>query len=154
MPTAKRSTSWVEREIDVDGLVSGNQDLTQFTVNLALDERKDATVTRMLVQMRYRLTGVGTLGVTHQGIVLANSDAIAAATLPDPEIESDEPGWLWRNAYEIEQTDNPAFRLQLDLHGQRKLRGDDEVLVMITEYVGTGTLVVTGWARTLVKHRA
>jgi len=125
-----------------------------MTVNLAVDERKDATVTRIIADLQLTLTGSGTTGAMSFGMCILNLDAIAALAIPDPEIESDHPGWLWRTELNIREIDNPAWQLHLDLRSQRRFRDDDEMLSLIMSYVGTGTGVVKGWTRTLVKHRA
>ena len=109
-------------------------------------------MTRTLLDLSFELTGSGTEGDAFMGMAMVGTDALAAAALPDPEDESDHPGWLWRTMYHIFQNDGVRFRVFKDLRAQRKLAGEEVTLALMMHYIGTGTLVSAGWARVLIKR--
>ena len=129
-------------------------DATDLLANLVQDERKSATITRVIIDLDLSVLQLGSSLQAHIGLTKMNTDALASAAFPDPADEVDQPGWLFRTMYDVRENDNPVFRMHWDLRAQRVLAGGEETLVFIVEGVGSGSvdLIGKGWARVLMKR--
>ena len=140
----------MDRIIDLSAS-SGNEDSVDLLANLAEDERKGATVTRVIMDLRYTLAGIGSVQDISIGLTLVNDDALASGALPDPQAETDQPGWLWRTTHEIAEPDNPNLRQHHDLRAQRKME-EEETLVLIIFVAAVNVMTVHGMSRVLMRR--
>ena len=132
--------------------------------NLALDsgvpddEKKGATVTRCLGELWINLVVSGNGDVVSGGIVLVGDDALAAGSLPDLEVSTDEYSWYWWFAQVPVFTSNPqdysqVMRVRFDLRGQRKYPSEEHTFVLILVKGGVAINInVDGYVRTLFKR--
>ncbi len=86
---------------------------------------------------------------------MVDDDALAAAALPDPNEEAEQPGWMLRGAAILlvsNANDGSQFvPIKNDISGQRKFQGNNSSLVFLVNNGGTGTISVHGIIRYLVK---
>ena len=142
----------MDKTVDSSTSAGVGTDFENLTNNLNQDEVKGATVTRVILDLVYDISGVGTIDSLGIGLVVLNTDAIAVSAFPDPEDTFDQPGWLWRTVHEVFQTDNPKFRQHLDLRAQRKFGGEESNLVLLMKNAGVNTISIHGFARTLIRR--
>ena len=98
-------------------------------------------------------TGTGALvGI---GTVLMSDEAVAVGAFPEPEVGTDQAGWLWRTVKSV-HTSVANDRSQVtpviaDLRGRRKWPGEDFALILIvTNFSGVINVNIDGMIRTLV----
>ena len=138
---ARRALVWYDQFIDIPGLPLDTSSSRTFAVQMPDSLRKGATLVRTIVDLMAGLSVAGTGGMLAMGIVITNDDALAAAALPNPEDDADQPGWLWRvrksvftNITTDRATLTPFF---VDLRAKRKMSGEDLTPVLIVRNIGS-----------------
>ncbi len=117
---------------------------------------KGATVTRMLIDLRLRAESVAQLVEVAYGIVVMNSDAVAAGGFPDADDLSDRADWLVRGRLQTIQaslSDSSQWdRVRLDIRTQRILRSEEDEVRMVFDANSSGfTLVIDAYVRLLMR---
>ncbi len=106
--------------------------------------------------MRLKAGNPNIESVIDQGIVMSDLDAIVAGALPDPEVETEQPGWLWRSTRCIVATDVNDYSqqqpLEFNLHSMRKFSGNNDDLELIAVNSSLGGVFLNGLVRVLVKR--
>ena len=153
----RRALEWFD--IDLNSTVPATAQLgIRADGAMVSDEKKGATITRII--MDFIITPV-TAGLDvgarlAMGLYMQIEDGFAAGAFADPQTANDQPGWLWRTLrrYDIGSLTNQirtSSHVHIDLHSQRKYRGEDDVLVLIFNNESTNSVDIDGWMRTLVK---
>ena len=129
---------------------------TTLDSNLSSGFKKGATVMRCIVNLLLTPSAIDLMALFHFGICLLTIEAVASATLPDPEDMDDQPGWLWRTMYPATTHDlnvsPPSATKELDLRSRRRYIGEDYSLVFVTSMGGAVGGQVDGYIRTLIRH--
>ncbi len=116
---------------------------------------KNATVTRMLVDLRCRANGVAQTVFFHWGIVVVNADAVVAAVFPDPQDLSDRAGWLARGKLTTIQASlsdsSQEDKMRVDLRSQRILRNEESTLQLVVHNSSGFTLEWYAFIRVLMR---
>ena len=149
----RRGLFWIDTNID-ETTSSGTQDVTDLTTLMVDDEKKGATLVRLIISLRTVLTAAGSGGLVAMGLIVIKDDALSALALPEANSAGDQPGWLWRRQLGIACTDpnDPTqwLHTDLDLRAKRKFVGEDSNLCLV---INAGTLTATintdGWSRAL-----
>ena len=121
-----------------------------------------STITRTLLTIVFDLGADETVGDSVRldyGIAILSSDAVAAASLPDPNGSPPDAGmWLFRDMREViaistGRDPRQLVTVQYDLGSQRILRQDDVVVLVVenTTLVGAMSMDVRVMCRMLVK---
>ena len=151
----RRQTEWYDTDVNVSVPISG-QATVQLDVNLVSDEKKGATITRVLVSLIVFPSAVNLSSRVHMGIVLIEQDAVSAGAFPDVDQMDDQPGWMWRHMMSV-RTENVSVRrsyqlVQADIRAQRKYIGEDyQLRLIIDENGGVVEGNCDGLIRVLVK---
>jgi len=156
-PRVKRPLQWFDRQQDQADLAAGattNLTLYSATIQGARFVR-NATVTRMIVDLRLSADSVAQRIRLHWGIVIMNADARAAAAFLDPEDETDRAGWLVRGRMDVIQaslSDSSQWdRRMMDLRAQRMLRTEEDELQLIWHNSSSFVCKFDAYLRILVK---
>ena len=126
------ATLWIDSHLALTVGSGGTNNASLMTGFTAVDTRlQRMTLMRTLIGLDVAYTvhdsGEGSQKVS-LGIAMADQDAFAAGTLPDPAVATEFPRlpWVWRNQYRIFgfAADQPTIftrRLDLDIRSRRKL---------------------------------
>ena len=117
---------------------------------------RGVTITRMILDMRFRADSINQLPELFWGVTIINADARAAGAFPDADDMADKTDWMVRGRLMTIQSDlgdsSQWDRSQYDLRSQRIFRSSTDELHLILDASGSG---VTGqwacFARVLVK---
>ena len=131
---------WIDSLFGGD-VASGGQLLQSLMSGVSVTETRFTRMTllRTIVRLDLAYT-VHDAGEGSQqldiGIAITSQEAFAAASVPDPDVQTDFPvrGWVWRSRYRIFgfAADQPAVSVRavdLDLRGRRKLDNGEAYLV-------------------------
>ena len=140
----RRGVTWFDNSSVAQALPSGSQNNHDLSVNMTASDKRGCTVTRILLTLAMRPTLLDLENFLFYGIVMVSEDAAIAAAYPDPDISTDEPGWMLRDFRSIMTHDlnDPAsiVTVTYDLRAQRKFTGASNSLrFLITNVAGGGT---------------
>ncbi len=151
-----RRFKWFQKKDDSVVLASGNQDGNN---NLLADmsdlERKDATITRVILRIHVRPDTVAQFTNTSYGLTLVNADAAGAGVFPEADDDNDRVDWLLRdrtaqvsaNLSDMTQ----QWHAMYDLRAQRVIRSAESSLFLIFDHGSGGGVVAAWYSRVLVK---
>ena len=155
------STLWIDTIMNEDVANGGEALLSLMTGVSVTQTRGDVmtllrTIVRMDIGAVVHDQGEGD-GIVHVGIGVASQEAFAAATVPDPEINTDFPqrGWVWRSNYRFQSfaADQAAVdrrEIDLDIRARRKLEnGEAYIVIHNISSAGTPSAKVSGIIRQL-----
>ncbi len=166
----RRATSWFLEASVADNVVTpGSLVNFEMAVDLASDERKGATVTRIRGEMVIWSTVANGLAATVQaiwfaGMILGHENLLT--TVPDPEL--DDADWMWyQTGYVVpglQENDagsatthqfNPPRYITLDNRSQRKMLSQEARLLFVFKNDTSSDFDVQVGiaARVLIKHR-
>ena len=128
---------------------------TDLSSAIAPDEFKGMTIARMIVDLVLMPIETGTGALVGIGTVLLSDEAVAVGAFPEPEVGTDQAGWLWRTVKTVHtSTSNDrsqATAVVHDLRGRRRWPGEDFALMLIvTNFAGVINVNIDGMVRTLV----
>jgi len=164
---SRRAYSWSLNASIGDNLVGvGVSASFELATDLAVDERKAATVTRVRGEMVLKLNPRGALAeqcIWYAGIIVGHENLLT--TLPDPEI--DEADWMWyQTGYLVTQVrsndagtadlrDGDVRYITIDNRSQRKMLSEESVAIFVFKNDSSSDAAINmGFAaRVLVKHR-
>ena len=153
----RRAVEWFDTNVN-SGVVPGSQFQDDLTRNVVNDEKKGMTLVRTLIHIEMLAITAGFGSIVALGIVAITRDAFGAVSIPNPSDELDKPGWLWRinatGVYTAVVSDRSSTTVvDLDLKMQRKLRGEEDLLVLVGEVAagGVSTINFDGYIRMLFK---
>ena len=130
----RRAREWFDTIVNTT-VSSAGQAVVQLGQDILDDEKKGMTIVRLIIDLVYQLSAVGTGGVVSSGICLVTDDAFGASVLPEADVSSDKPGWWYRSVktvYSATLNDRAqATNVQYDLKIGRKLPGEDVAISMI-----------------------
>jgi len=154
----RRQVEWQDQSVLNTAVAIGSQIGLDLTDQMAELDKGGATITRIIGSLVVRPDTTQQRDFVFAGIVLVNEDAVAGALFPDPSVDGDQPGWMWKgfDTVMVSNTgDSSQFsRLHFDIRSQRKMRHtDDLILVVDNSSVSAGGIVFDFLTRTLVKHR-
>ena len=147
---ARRAAEWYDAHIDYTAAASTQTAIDLGTL-IAADEKKGMTVVRMLMDLSYRMSAVGTAIILDEGIAMVHNDAFVAGALPDPNDTDEQAGWLWRKRTRVQSEAITVSRqgTVLDLRSKRKFPSEDHVLLYISNTDSGGGINVDGMIRGL-----
>ena len=108
---ARRKTEWFSMNIN-ETVTSGSQENTDLSSNVADLQKAGATVVRTIIDLGGVLISAGTGGMVSMGIVMVTDEEAAASVFPDPDINYEPRGWLWRSQKSVFCSD-PNDRSQM-----------------------------------------
>ena len=135
----RRRRAWHDLEFAFT-IGNGTQSFADLLQNLPATEQMGCTITRILTRMTYSpVITIGADGsqVVSVGICVVSEEAFNASTLPDPNVNADDPvtGWMLKTqrAVRVMLSPDDVLHGQIfeDLRAQRKM-GNRAKLVMIT----------------------
>ena len=143
MTTAKRQLAWFEHISRGGTVASGGQGQVLLSNNMDAADKRGCTVTRMIGTVTLRPVLVNLQQFVYLGICMIHEDQV---DFPDPSIELDQPGWLWKGSATVGTTNVGDYsqwaRIPIDARSQRKFRGPSDVLRLVMDNVaGGGTSV-------------
>ncbi len=126
-------------------------------VGMVLDEKKDSTVVREMINFLQIANAVSSLSNMAYGICFMNADAHAALAFPTPGDDFvEDTDWLWLLPTSIDSRPasggGPAgLRIKEDIHTKRKYTDRNELLVFVAQNLsGTIATSVQGFVRMLI----
>ena len=139
MTQQRRRTQWYESiqgEIAIGAGASQNNDLLS---NIATSDRQGATVTRILIQIRFHPAAITLLHECFWGIAIVNADALAVGALPDTQVV-DDTNWLMHSRMHARSANLSGnegdFLVVMDLRAQRVLRAQQDRLILMFDNIG------------------
>ena len=149
----RRAVEWFDRIID-ETISSTGQQSNTLTADIASDEMTGMTLLRTIISIGANLSIAGTGGLLSMGIVQVTSDALAALALPDADIGTDKPGWLWRASRTVFTSlvndRSQETRFDIDLRTGRRLRGSANDLILVFDLgVSSADVNIDGLVRML-----
>ena len=150
----RRISVWYDRIVNLSLAAAGDQESVDLTSAIPNTDRKGMTVVRILIDLSANLTIAGTGANVGMGITLVESDAAAVVQFPDPSVEGDQPGWLWRvqrPVFTASPNDpSQSTRFVHDIKARRRLPGEDYLLMLVVDSsAGNAIINVDGIIRTL-----
>ena len=136
--------TWFDSSSVAQTVASGAQANKDLSVNMTDSDKRGCTVTRILLSLMIRPTLVDLENFLFYGIAMVHEDV---ANYPDPDVSTDEPGWLLRDFRNVltKDADEGAgiVRATYDIRAQRKFTGPSMHLQFILNNVaGGGTAIV------------
>ena len=120
------------------------------------DEKKGATVRRLIVDFHLISDTVSAIADTDFGLAFIEDDALSAAALPDVDVETQRAGWLFRGqkrsiGLTANQGDGIPGYYQADMKLARRYGSQGETLVLIADQQSSGgTVSLIGLIRMLI----
>ena len=156
MPQRAREVRWFQTHADAQTVTSGGQANVEVLQALSVDQRKGATVTRIILELVLGVAQIDTKCNLKWGIVSLTEDANTAGAFPDADAALDLADWLVRGASIIKMSDvddgSQFVRVSKDYRAQRILRGaTDETHFIIDQNTSGATVNWDLWTRILVK---
>ena len=156
MPLQRRTSEWFDTVLNAQIPSSGELRLNLLS-QVAEDDIKGLTVTRLIPDFWVTPVAAGGLGRVGAGITLVSDEAVAAVAFPDPTVADDQPGWMWRQNF-IVMSDAAGVKgthIKADLRGQRKMPSEDmNMYLIVTAGVLIQTVDVNGMVRLLALKAA
>ena len=153
-----RAMKWFTTLRGDQALTDGAQISFDLLAGVDQANKKGATVTRLIISMWIRNDTQQTFKVMDAGVAWVNSDAVAAAALPDPGDEADRADWLlrYRMTNQMDATTSGSQQIEdrhFDIRSQRICRSERDELRLVLEDsgLGNGGLFVTFGARVLLR---
>jgi len=156
-----RTLEWYSKDQPFIAIASAGQGVQRLYS--AVDEGrtvvKDATVTRLIVDIKLRADAVGQIVRLWWGIVIVSTEARQASALPDADDMSDRHDWLVRgrlDTIQLSLSDSSQWASRsYDLRTQRVLRSEESELVLVVDAGSDGfTMNWSTFVRTLIRHPA
>ena len=151
----RRAAEWSDEHVNETVLSNDGREVT-LLAGVPDDEFKGLTVVRNIIHLVCALAGVSTGGRVSFGLVLVEVVAVAASAFPNPEVEGQQPGWLWRHVDTVSQgianVRSEFTVIDADIKAKRRYPGEDYrlMLLMAASTTGGGVSVnVDGQVRTL-----
>ena len=149
----KRATEWNDYQVN-ETVTVGNANLFDLTQKLLDDEKKGATLVRLLIHIAALAQTAGTGSLVALGIQMLDDDALAANAHSEPGSMGEQPGWMWRafgSVFTSVVNDSSQQRIfEVDLKARRRLRGQDQNVVLILHNIsGASTINFDGMVRVL-----
>ena len=157
MPSG-RSYQWYSILDENDTAVaSGTQIEKDLLGDLVTDERKGATITRVILDLVISPDQAGQVTFTSYGLCMVNRDAVAAGAVPEADVNSDRADWLLRgrarnNCFALADS-TQMFHREYDLRAQRVLRSEEQTLALILDHGSGGGIDFFWMSRILMKLR-
>jgi len=140
MPTRRRSprrsgvmkpklawtSSTLENFVQGAGSLSAVDALGQFTVG---EKQNIRGVRRLLLKGSVRSSAAGSRATGRVGLVRITDSAMAAPTIPDPEID-EGANWMMNEWYYQEEGQNIPYLFNLDLKASRQLFGNEQTFAL------------------------
>ena len=150
----RRSREWFHGKIAFS-LAAGVQNAIILDTGMEVEEKKDATIVRLIIDFIAGPTGDTQLMDAAWGIALMNADAHAASAFPDPEqLDVEDTDWMWLMPH-VEHLRGAGAHLTtrytFDLSSKRKYKDRNDILVFVTKNTsGTTALFVQGFVRMMI----
>ena len=150
----RRSREWFHGKLAFS-LAAGAQNAIILDTGMVVQEKKDATISRLIIDFIAGPTVDTSLMDAAWGICLMNEDAHAAAAFPDPEkADVSDTDWMFLMPH-VEHLRGAGAHLttryQFDLDSKRKYKDRNDILVFITKNTsGTTALFVQGFVRMII----
>ena len=153
----KRGREWFPSIVNLIGIASsGGQANHILDTGMVLDEKKDSTIVRMLIDLSVSPNS-STVPLTFaMGITMMNADAHAAGALPEPgQADVEDADWMWsvpQARHDVFAGLSPFARtFILDIHSKRVYNARTDLLALIVDNFGSSpTINVIGSVKTLI----
>ncbi len=154
----RRTMQWFTSINPLFTLAANGQLSIDLLGPLAVDQRKGATITRVILDLSLFPTVVTTLHEVFWGLLVMDEEAASAGGFPDADIQSDRQHWLQRGhliSKVLSTSDGKqGDRQMMDIRSQRKLTSEEDTFRIIFDHGATGTSSdIVMFARTLIKFR-
>ena len=154
---ARRGREWFPAVVNLIGVqTSGGQANHILDTGMVLDEKKDSTIVRMLIDLSVSPNSSTVPLTVAMGITMMNADAHAAGALPEPgNANSEDANWLWlvpQFRHDVFAGQGPFARVfVLDIRSKRVYNARTDLLVLVVDNLGSSpTVNVIGSVRTLI----
>ena len=142
----RRQTSWFDHISPIKTLASGATESLDLSDAMTESDKRGATVTRILLTIYVRPVLVDLSQRWFYGITMMSRDSVVAGALPDPEVASDQPGWMLRDFRAVLTHDaehaQAIQHMTYDLRAQRRFTGPSNELEFVSKNLaGGGTSV-------------
>ena len=139
----RRAVRWIDTIVNLTNAGVGAQNVTSLLTNLRDQERKGATLLRMIIDLWLVAQTVGTGSLISLGTIQVTDDAVAAGSVPDPADTADEAAWRWRTHMPtftaVLNEQQSTARVQVDLRGKMTLRAVDNDFILVTDSGASAT---------------
>ena len=151
----RRAVEWFDTIVDLASGIN-TQDTLQLSQGIVADERKGMTLVRTIISLDLVAITAGTGTLVSMGIVMMPLEAVLAGAFPDPNISSDNPGWIWRwhrGVFTSVVNDrSQVVHVAHDTPAMRKFPTQDyQVRFILNTAAGASTINTDGLIRTLYK---
>ena len=152
--TPRRQGKWYDTSLN-STLSASTQVGIDLTTEMDPEQRHGSTIVRTILDLTLQPATTGINLRCYLGLVLVELDAFAANALPDPSVNDDQPGWLYKVIRNVRtgslDTVPNNGQIQLDLRSKRKFPGEDVLYTLVLERdSATGSVLFTGQIRTLI----
>ena len=138
-------------------LASGSQIEKDLLGDLVQDERKGATITRIILDLIIAPDTIAQVTFTSYGLCMVNKDAVSAGAVPEADVNADRADWLLRgrsrNLSGNLSDPTQVFHREYDLRAQRVLRSEEQTLALILDHGSGGGIDFFWMSRILMKLR-
>jgi len=153
-----REYQWYSKLDEEDrAIASGNQLELDLLNEMVDDNRKGATITRVILDLVIVPDTVAQTTFTSYGLAMVNGDALAAGAVPEADVNADRADWVLRgrarNMVSSLSDRAQVFHKEYDLRAQRVLRSEEMTLAIIFDHSSGGGVEVWYMSRVLMKHR-
>ena len=154
-----RALQWFTKIQNDLAVANNGQSVVDLLASVVDDERKGATVTRIIYDIEARPDTVSAHKHLKWGITFVNRDAAVAGAYPDSDSESDRADWLMRGVLSttvVGLADGQAYAYrQGDIRSQRVWRAEESNLYIIFDDNDSeaGGLFVSFMIRILLRLR-
>ena len=148
----RRPTEWFHMLID-NTISTGGQEVTAITANVLDDEKKGMTIARWFIDLTAAMTVASAGGLLTLALSQVQDDAAAASAYPEADINTEQPGWLWRVrklvSSSVVNDRSQIVTFQQDLRAVRRFIAQDYDFVLQAEYTGVDSVNLDGSVRFL-----
>ena len=142
MTAPRRAREWADITVD-STLTVGTQTAIHLSSAILDDEKKGATVVRVIIDLEAVALTVGVGSVIALGLLMLDAEARAAGVGPDPQDDNDQPGWMWRTRKLVFLSAlndrSQTTKIFMDVRSMRKFPGPDVDLAMVWAVVSGGS---------------
>ena len=151
-----RPLRWFTTLADAQTVTSGGQSQNELLQNLSVDQRRNSTITRIILQLVLANATIDKKGGVKWGITNISEDAFTAGAFPDADVALDDTDWLVRGAEVVAMSDlqdgSQMVRVFRDIGTSRILHGaSDQTHFIIDQNTSATTINYDLFTRILVR---
>ena len=153
-PASIRQTQWLDSLLELT-LAGNSISVLDLTANLAVQEQKGTTIVRTILDLTLSSNAADVSNLIDMGIVLADAGAVLAGHLAQPEVQNDQPSWVWRARKHVRvanvSNSNQYATVSMDTKSKRKFVGNERDYLFVANNTGTEAVTVRGLIRVLIQ---